>query len=676
MKRVFCMIITVLLALGTGMLPGISKSGFSEAAVTETDGIGVPAAAEEIVGSGGTSSIVYTDVDPDSWYASYIYDLSGMGLLQGMGNGQFAPEKNITLAETVTLAARLHEKNTVAETSAENEDVDGRIRQQYGSGAGNWYEPFVKYADAKGILTAADVTDISDTALSAFSARSTFAALMTDSVSKEDLEEINALEEGVLPDVPMSASWSDEVYTLYRAGVLIGMDQFGTFAPEKKISRAEAATLLSRMVHPLQRDSLHLIEKETAPEAVYLGIQNYGKLNIDGADQFRYRFLEGGRTVTYRIGTGNGSCPVQNWMEEGGIYQLTVEGDTVTELMGIEDIARGKVEAVSASGITVNGVTYPAADAAAYRIENRAGGAQAEAATVKEGDWVRLFGSARRIKRAYIVQEPASWTPPVSGTPGVRTVKNLLLTATEPMGTTLYVYGGDWNWQDTGGSRFSTRIGLAQSWLDFFAANDADYTYKNSNASKSYYPFGKFNEYYYAGMDCSGYIGWAVYNCLHSESGGESYVMKSSGFAKNLAENCGFGNWKHSFRKAELLPGDIVSMNGHVWMCLGRCSDGSVIIMHSTPAESRTGGKGGGPELSALGSTGSEAWKLASKYMKEFYPEWSSRYAVKAIAYDSYDGGTLASTGRFTWNMGVMLTDPDGYRSMDAAAILKDMYGR
>ena len=196
------------------------------------------------------------------------------------------------------------------------------------------------------------------------------------------------------------------------------------------------------------------------------------------------------------------------------------------------------------------------------------------------------------------------------------------------------------------------------------------------DASRSYYPFKNFNEYYYAGLDCSGYIGWAIYNCLHAKDGGETYVIKSTVFAKNLADHFGYGTWKHTFQKTELLPGDIISMNGHVWMCLGRCDDGSVIIMHSTPATSYTGGKGGGPELSVLGSTSSQAYQLASKYMKDFYPSWSSRYPVKAISYSSYAGGSLATTGCFTWTMGAALNDPEGLRDMSAADVLKRIFSR
>ena len=39
----------------------------------------------------------------------------------------------------------------------------------------------------------------------------------------------------------------------------------------------------------------------------------------------------------------------------------------------------------------------------------------------------------------------------------------------------------------------------------------------------------------------------------------------------------------------ELKVGDIISTDGHVMMCLGKCSDNSFIIMHST--EDNTVGK-------------------------------------------------------------------------------------
>ena len=118
--------------------------------------------------------------------------------------------------------------------------------------------------------------------------------------------------------------------------------------------------------------------------------------------------------------------------------------------------------------------------------------------------------------------ENNAYEPPVTGTPGEHTLKNFLATALEPVGTTLYIYGGGWNWQDNGSSIQATTIGISPDWVRFFIEQDEDFTYRAKDGG--FYPYGGFNEYYYAGLDCSGYLGWVVYNTLNDKSGGEGYV--------------------------------------------------------------------------------------------------------------------------------------------------------
>ncbi len=47
--------------------------------------------------------------------------------------------------------------------------------------------------------------------------------------------------------------YAPAIYRLYRAGILIGSDPSGTFRPQSTISRAEAATIVTRVaVTPLR----------------------------------------------------------------------------------------------------------------------------------------------------------------------------------------------------------------------------------------------------------------------------------------------------------------------------------------------------------------------------------------------------------------------------------------
>ena len=265
---------------------------------------------------------------------------------------------------------------------------------------------------------------------------------------------------------------------------------------------------------------------------------------------------------------------------------------------------------------------------------------------------------------------------PISVAPGERTLKNLLSTALLPIGNTLYVYGGGWNWQDDGGSPEASTIGVSPYWSDFFSKQDASYSYKlpNGQAQTVYYPQDGINHYYFAGLDCSGYLGWVVYNTLHSENGKEDFVVSSTDFAKNLQKK-GLGSLSTAFDT--LSPGDVVSIKGHVWLCIGRCGDGSIVIAHSTPSLSREGQGGGGAQLSAIGKDKEcEAYLLADHYMKSYFPKWYERYAPLLCSPDKYTDFSSENTTRFSFDLSIggALRDPEGISDMDAAKILSLLF--
>ena len=269
-------------------------------------------------------------------------------------------------------------------------------------------------------------------------------------------------------------------------------------------------------------------------------------------------------------------------------------------------------------------------------------------------------------------------------TPGERTLKNLLSTALAPAGTALYIYGGGWDWQDEGAGPQTVSIGVSPDWQRFFAEQDENFTYRDRNddaalrdPAASFYPFGRFNEYYYAGLDCSGYLGWVIYNVMNTTDGAEGYVGRAKDFAAKLA-SFGWGRMEGELMDEHgllLRPGDIVSNRGHVWMVIGSCSDGSAVIAHSFQSPSRTGQPGGGVQLSALAWTEDcEAMRLARDYMAQECPEWYRRYDVSLkspdiyLGFDGYEG-----SGCFRWSLtgeNGGITDPDGFADLTADEVL------
>lgn len=411
--------------------------------------------------------------------------------------------------------------------------------------------------------------------------------------------------------------------------------------------------------------------------AVYLGVEQYGSLDRSSMDSFRHRFFAGGQTFSCTIPNSGGAYSIQNMLHEGYVYHITVQDGSVIAADPAQEMAQGAV--TSADGVTaaVGGQSIPLDGAAVYQITCAAGGASvsvASAADLTAGKTAKVYQqNGQYIICLTFVADP--YTAPVAGTPGLRTLKNYLATAMEPVGTTLYVYGGAWNWQDTGASNQAASIGLPQTWVDFFQSQTANYSYKNVNPAKSYYPFGRWNQYYFAGADCSGYVGWAVYNTMHTQSGGAGYVREATTMAQHFAD-LGWGSKTQIIRRSDFKPGDIMSMNGHIWICLGACDDGSLVILHSTPSASVSGMRGGGVQINGVGdSENCQAVQLARTYMSRYYPQWYSRYHDVYKNYASYTSFSGSTAGKFSWTIGSALTDPDGYRSMTADEILADLFG-
>lgn len=274
---------------------------------------------------------------------------------------------------------------------------------------------------------------------------------------------------------------------------------------------------------------------------------------------------------------------------------------------------------------------------------------------------------------------------PVSYKPGEETLKNLLAAAMQPVGHTLYVYGGGWNWQDDGASALTRRTAAPRTWREFFLGQDANYSYKNeASPETSYYPFGGWIEYFYAGLDCSGYLGRTVYCTLESRDGGAGCVFKSTDIAKTLS-SMGYGAFSSDKLEnggTKLQSGDIVSFKGHAYLVLGRCEDGSLVILHSSPTPSRTGSKGGGVQLSALDPNekgGGMALALVKRYTERYYPEWYERYENITVPYSTYiDFERSGNAGFFRWSLdgSGVLTDPDGILGMSADEILSLLFGK
>lgn len=180
----------------------------------------------------------FTDLPSTHWAYGNIRSACEYGLMKGSSNSTFSPDGEITIAETLALASRLH---SIYHTGSEN--------FQQGS---PWYQCYVDYALENGLLT--EEYDNYNNAIPRWG----FVQILGQAFPAEALEAINTVDDGAIPDVPMSEFYAEDVYRLYRAGILTGNDESGVFAPTSFIRRSESAALVSRMVEPDLRANVTL----------------------------------------------------------------------------------------------------------------------------------------------------------------------------------------------------------------------------------------------------------------------------------------------------------------------------------------------------------------------------------------------------------------------------------
>lgn len=230
-------------------------------------------------------------------------------------------------------------------------------------------------------------------------------------------------------------------------------------------------------------------------------------------------------------------------------------------------------------------------------------------------------------------------------------ILDFLEIAAAPVGSTMYVWGGGWNEADTGAGIEAVTLGLSERWAAFAKEQDSGYNYKDHRYQ------------IHDGLDCSGYVGWAVYNVMETENGGKGYVSSSTGMAQVLADR-GLGEYISREDMDRWLPGDIMSMKGHVWISLGMCGDGSVLLLHSSP-----------PGVIFCGTaladgSDSQAVKLAQTIMSTHYPDWYAHYPDC-----SRPASYLEKSSAMRWNTNV-LADEEGIRQMSAEQVVNLLFSR
>lgn len=183
----------------------------------------------------------FSDVAEEDWFYEPVKRAFELGLTNGTSDTAFSPRGTMTLAEAITFAVRINSLYATGEqvffTAPEG---------------GKWYDPYVAYAIENGITKGFDHYE-------AVGKRSEIAVLFANALPEDAYPQTRTVPDNAIPDVGMEEMYSDAVYKLYRAGILLG-DENNAFNADSGITRSEIAAICVRLADPTQRSTKDLDE--------------------------------------------------------------------------------------------------------------------------------------------------------------------------------------------------------------------------------------------------------------------------------------------------------------------------------------------------------------------------------------------------------------------------------
>ncbi|WP_157272954.1 S-layer homology domain-containing protein [Paenibacillus daejeonensis] len=190
------------------------------------------------------NGVTFHDIDSvRSWAGAQIQAIAAKGIIEGVGNGSFAPQAKITraqFAKMLVLALDLPQ--------------DGASAAGFGDViSGDWFAPFVESAYAYGIIQGRDASTF---APHAPITRAEMATMITRGVqletADEEVEETGASLDGVFADsAQIHASLKAGVAYAAEQGLIVGSE--GSFYPNRDTSRAEGAVVIYRLLDLLEQ---------------------------------------------------------------------------------------------------------------------------------------------------------------------------------------------------------------------------------------------------------------------------------------------------------------------------------------------------------------------------------------------------------------------------------------
>ena len=176
----------------------------------------------------------FRDVVSGDWFYDAILDVYQRGIMIGQSHDTFAPQKNTTRAEFVTLLSRVANADTSTPATSHFPDINGT----------EWYAEYVLWATDAGLVKGYD-----DGTFRAGNpiTRQELAVMLVRLLNYIELDVTDNDPADAFADADSISGWAySDVESLRLTGLIRGDDN-GRFNPKISTTRAESATITSRL---------------------------------------------------------------------------------------------------------------------------------------------------------------------------------------------------------------------------------------------------------------------------------------------------------------------------------------------------------------------------------------------------------------------------------------------
>ena len=212
----------------------------------------------------------FSDVPPSHWAYPYVMAMADAGVLKGTSATTYAPEQKVSAA---MLVGRVTYEDDVAAATTDGD---------------SWYSAYLRVAKDKGVL---EGTTITDAKIEQEVSRYDMAVVLAHCAELLGVPEVDTDTSKITDYAQVPDAYAGAVAQVYALGLITG-DNAGCFNGAAAMSRAEAATVISRLLTLAESGGTEKPEKpaETIPPEEYnphpIGLPDWATLHPDGSISF------------------------------------------------------------------------------------------------------------------------------------------------------------------------------------------------------------------------------------------------------------------------------------------------------------------------------------------------------------------------------------------------------